>query len=143
LVDLLKGVAWLAIQTWLPTWTGFAGVCRVPPLQLMIEWKLLVVIQTPDAIEQSVPNSIIFASTRLRWTIPVKPILSPTRGIEPKPIERLAIPTTIVSDIEFVIRLNDDIHIFVARASAAWVIIGAIDINFSGMAVLITRIDFD
>ena len=45
---------------------GFAGFSRAPPFRPMIVWKSLVVIQTPDAIEQSIPISIALASTGLR-----------------------------------------------------------------------------
>ena len=63
---------------------GFARFSRAPPFPPIIEWKSLVDIQTPDAIGQSVPISI--ALTGLRWIRPEKPVLSPTRNIEPEPI---------------------------------------------------------
>ncbi len=65
---------------------GLGGFSRAPVSRVTMEWKSLVVIQTPDAIEQSVPISIAFPSTGLRWTSPVKPVRSPMRSTEPGPI---------------------------------------------------------
>ncbi|MGU3287749.1 hypothetical protein [Methylobacterium mesophilicum] len=89
-----------------------------------------MVIQTPDAIEQSVPISIAFLD---RVEVDQTGEAGPVADAEHRARADIDIGHSkphVVADIEFAVRNDDNMHILVGEAAASYpeIVIGAADI---------------